>query len=96
MTYLKISFPLQSGTSYEIAGINGKIAGHVHPGFFKKSLEYKPDESDVILTSYPKCGTTWMQLIVHLLMHDLTPLTRNEQVLLFFHFSYHCISVIEL
>ncbi|MGI9316356.1 MAG: sulfotransferase domain-containing protein [bacterium] len=28
---------------------------------------YQPDPSDVFITTYPKCGTTWMQQMVHCL-----------------------------
>lgn len=32
---------------------------------FAKGLTYKPEPSDVFITPYPKCGTTWVQQIVH-------------------------------
>ncbi|GBM74629.1 Sulfotransferase 1C4 [Araneus ventricosus] len=34
------------------------------PKCFKEALEYKPKPEDVIISTYPKCGTTWMQNVV--------------------------------
>lgn len=33
-------------------------------------LAYKPRPGDVFITSYPKCGTTWMQYIVYNILTD--------------------------
>lgn len=32
---------------------------------WQKGLDYKPDPTDVFIVTPPKCGTTWMQQIVH-------------------------------
>lgn len=32
---------------------------------WQKALTYKPDPTDVFIVTPPKCGTTWMQQIVH-------------------------------
>ena len=32
---------------------------------WQKGLAYKPDPSDVFIVTPPKCGTTWMQQIIH-------------------------------
>lgn len=32
---------------------------------WQKGLNYKPDPTDVFIVTPPKCGTTWMQQIVH-------------------------------
>ena len=34
---------------------------------FAPALKYEPDESDIFIATYPKCGTTWMQYILYLL-----------------------------
>ncbi|GBN26252.1 Amine sulfotransferase [Araneus ventricosus] len=34
------------------------------PKCFKEALQYKPKLGDVFICSYPKCGTTWMQILV--------------------------------
>src|SRR5262245_17181698 len=35
------------------------------PEGWQKGLDYKPDPTDVFIVTPPKCGTTWMQQIVH-------------------------------
>lgn len=35
------------------------------PEGFAKGLAYRPDPSDIFISPYAKCGTTWMQQIVH-------------------------------
>lgn len=37
---------------------------------FLESLTYQPKPGDVFIATYPKNGTTWMQMIVYLLQHD--------------------------
>ena len=32
---------------------------------WRRGLAYKPDPTDVFIVTPPKCGTTWMQQIVH-------------------------------
>src|SRR5262245_36103990 len=32
---------------------------------WQRGLDYKPDPTDVFIVTPPKCGTTWMQQIVH-------------------------------
>ena len=44
----------------------------------RRWAEYAPRESDIVIATYPKCGTTWMQRIVSLLIFQSTeaiPLT---------------------
>ena len=35
------------------------------PEGWRHGLDYKPDPTDVFIVTPPKCGTTWMQQIVH-------------------------------
>ncbi|CAM1323706.1 Uncharacterised protein g8472 [Pycnogonum litorale] len=57
---------------YEIQGIeNCPVMGTISPTLFKESLTYEPDDSDLFVASYPKCGTTWTRMIVWLLMNDI-------------------------
>ena len=48
---------------------------------FQSALKYKPAESDVFITTYPKCGTTWMQYILYLLRNKGEPLPKGEKIL---------------
>lgn len=36
--------------------------------------------SDLILSLFPKCGTTWVQMIVYRMQYDLEPPTRKKQL----------------
>jgi hypothetical protein len=42
-------------------------------------LRYQPSGSDIFVASYPKCGTTWLQYIVWLLIRG-RPLAGNESL----------------
>ncbi|XP_015908920.2 sulfotransferase 1B1 [Parasteatoda tepidariorum] len=38
--------------------------------FFSDASEYSPRDGQIFIVSYPKCGTTWMQHIVYLLLRN--------------------------
>jgi len=48
-----------------VAGLQAKMARLVSAGGFAAGLEFVPRPSDVIIASYAKCGTTWLQQMVH-------------------------------
>jgi hypothetical protein len=50
---------------------------------FDSGQLYESRPGDVFVSTYPKCGTTWMQYIVYLLLHGGEPLppgTRMDEV----------------
>ncbi len=44
---------------------------------FESGQRYAAAPGDVFVATYPKCGTTWMQYIVYLLLHDAEPLASG-------------------
>lgn len=62
----------------------------VHDGFrmpmgfpvegFDSALRYEPHPDDVLISTYPKCGTTWMQNIVWLIVNKGEPLGANQRM----------------
>ena len=62
----------------------------VHDGFrmpmgfpaagFESGQRYVAAPGDVFVASYPKCGTTWMQYIVYLLLNDARPLEAGQRI----------------
>lgn len=62
----------------------------VHDGFrmpmgfpvagFESGQRYRAAPGDIFVASYPKCGTTWTQYIVYLLLNDARPLTAGQKV----------------
>ncbi|HEX5419274.1 MAG TPA: sulfotransferase domain-containing protein [Gammaproteobacteria bacterium] len=39
------------------------------PEGFRSASTYEPEAGDLFVSTYPKCGTTWMQYIVYLILH---------------------------
>ena len=62
----------------------------VHDGFrmpmgfpfdgFESALTYQSQPSDIFISTYPKCGTTWMQHIVWLILGHGEPLSAGEKM----------------
>ncbi|XP_015914766.1 sulfotransferase ssu-1-like [Parasteatoda tepidariorum] len=48
------------------------------PGHLEESLTYKPKDDDVFIATYPKCGTTWTQYILYLMLSNGVPLSSDE------------------
>lgn len=47
---------------------------------FDSGQRYRAAPGDVFVATYPKCGTTWMQYIVYLLLHGAEPLPRGARL----------------
>ena len=47
---------------------------------FASALGYQARPGDLFVATYPKCGTTWVQHIVYLLLHDGTPLRADQSM----------------
>ncbi len=47
----------------------------------RSSFEFRPDADDVVLATYPKCGTTWMQNILYMLFHEGQEIPPDRSVL---------------
>jgi len=50
------------------------------PEVFEDSCTYIPEPGDVFICTYPKCGTTWMQCILHLMLNQGEPLKPGKQI----------------
>lgn len=48
-----------------IAQMRAQTANFVSEQSYAKGLAFEPERSDVFISPYAKCGTTWMQQIVH-------------------------------
>ena len=47
---------------------------------FDSGQRYRPSPGDVFVSTYPKCGTTWIQYIVYLLLHGGEPLPAGVRM----------------
>ena len=45
---------------------------------FSSALQYRARPGDIFIATYPKCGTTWVQYMVYLLLHDGVPLPGDR------------------
>ena len=45
---------------------------------FSSALDYRAQSGDIFIAAYPKCGTTWVQYIVYLLLHEGAPLAGDR------------------
>jgi hypothetical protein len=47
---------------------------------FLSGQRYQPSANDIFVSTYPKCGTTWTQYIVYLLLSGGRPLTAEQSI----------------
>ncbi|KAL7491181.1 hypothetical protein ACHAWT_000617 [Skeletonema menzelii] len=47
---------------------------------FRSGLEYKAKDEDVFIVTYPKCGTTWTQHIIYLILNNGEPLSPDQRL----------------
>jgi hypothetical protein len=47
---------------------------------FDSGQRYRAAPGDIFVASYPKCGTTWTQYIVYLLLNEGVPLTQGQRI----------------
>lgn len=48
------------------------------PQFIEKALDYKAQDDDVFIVTYPKCGTRWMEQICYLIFNGGVPSESEE------------------
>lgn len=46
----------------------------------KSARDFLPDSDDIVVTTYPKCGTTWTQYIVYMLVNRGRALGADEKL----------------
>ena len=49
------------------------------PDGLRSGRQYVPESNDIIVATYPKCGTTWAQHIVYMLVRD-RPIAAHESL----------------
>src|SRR3954453_7892300 len=59
---MSVAEPRRAST---VSELQAKMAPLVSEAGFAAGLEFVPGPSDVIIASYSKCGTTWLQQMVH-------------------------------
>ncbi|CAN7992731.1 unnamed protein product [Ixodes hexagonus] len=47
---------------------------------FEAACRYKPSHDDIILMTYPKSGTTWVQHMLHLMVHNMTLVPEGRRL----------------
>ncbi|NES01394.1 MAG: sulfotransferase domain-containing protein [Okeania sp. SIO2F4] len=50
------------------------------PEGFSSGISYQAQPSDILIATYPKCGTTWTQYLVWLILNNGQPLSTSETI----------------
>ncbi|KAL7435026.1 hypothetical protein ACHAXH_005921 [Discostella pseudostelligera] len=56
------------------------VAGGFPVDGFRSALKYQAQDNDLFIVTYPKCGTTWTQHIVYLILNDGVPLPPDQRL----------------
>ncbi|UYV81137.1 hypothetical protein LAZ67_20000137 [Cordylochernes scorpioides] len=51
------------------------------PDAVRSALAYKPQEDDLFVVTFPKCGTTWTQCIVYLILNKGKPYKNSHELM---------------
>ncbi|GFU09236.1 sulfotransferase family cytosolic 1B member 1 [Nephila pilipes] len=49
------------------------------PEIYREAVKFNPGKGDVIVATFPKCGTTWTLQIVSLILRNGEPITNKEE-----------------
>ncbi|GFQ87353.1 amine sulfotransferase [Trichonephila clavata] len=49
------------------------------PEIYHEAVKFNPGKEDIIIATYPKCGTTWTLQIVSLILRNGEPITNKEE-----------------
>lgn len=64
----------------EFIDVDGLTLSSVYdPAVVRQAMKYKPEKDEVIVASYPKCGSTWTVMTVLLLMRRGQPLRTARE-----------------
>jgi len=56
------------------------VVSSITQEMFNNAVNFKPDPGDIFVVSYPKCGTTWMLNILHLMRNSGVPIQKGDVI----------------
>lgn len=45
------------------------VSTHIRPDVYRKALRFVPQKEDIVQTSFPRCGSHWVQQIIQLILN---------------------------